>query len=85
MTTQKKGFIKISNELYVNHWNEIYVIMKDFRPINIDYRHWENDTWYIYGVSEMFDELKEGEVLPQYLVIFEQNNGKRNYRFEKVN
>ena len=80
-----KGLIKISNELYVNDWQRLSVFMKDFRPIHIEFRHWENDIWYIYGVSEMFDELKEGEAVPEYDVIFtEYENRDGTYKFERV-
>ncbi len=80
-----KGFIKISNEIYVGGWDRLHVLMKDFRPINIEFRYWENDTWYIYGVSEMFDELEEAESVPQYEVIFTEHENKTiTYKFKRV-
>jgi|GEM_PF-3113581 len=80
-----KGLVKISNQLYVNDWARLYVFMKDFRPTHIEFRYWENDTWYIYGVSEMFDELKEGDAVPKYDVIFTQHVNKDiNYEFKRV-
>lgn len=80
-----KGLVKISNELYVNDWKRLYIFMKDFRPTHIEFRHWENDTWYMYGVSEMFDKLKEGDAVPQYDVIFAQYENKDiTYKFKRV-
>jgi len=80
-----KGLVKISNELYVNDWDRIYFFMKDFRPTYIEFRHWENDIWYIYGISKMFDELKEGDAIPQYDIIFTQHeNNDITYKFERV-
>lgn len=80
-----KGLVKISNELYVNDWETIYIFMKDFRPTHIEFRHWENDTWYMYGISKMFDELKEGDAVPQYDVIFTQHGNKEiTYKFKRV-
>ena len=80
-----KGFLKISNELYVNDWQQLHIFMKDFRPTHIEFRHWENSIWYMYGVSAMFDELKEGDVVPQYDLIFTQHENKDiTYKFKRV-
>ena len=80
-----KGFVKISNALYVSDWKRLYVFVKDFRPTHIEFRHWENDTWYIYGVSEKFDALQEGEAVPQYDVIFTDGcDNDLTYKFERV-
>lgn len=80
-----KGLIKISNELYINQWSELYIFMKDFRPTHIEFRHWENNTWYIYGVSEMFDKAKEGNAVPEYFVIFNHYENKDStYKFERI-
>jgi len=80
-----KGLVKISNELYVNDWERLCIFMKDFRPTHIEFRHWENDTWYMYGVSKMFDKLKEGDAVPQYDVIFTQHENKDiTYEFKRV-
>lgn len=71
-----KGYLKISNELYVSQWHEIYVFMKDFRPTHIEFRPWENNTWYLYGVSKMFHELKEGDKVPQYHLFLQRHENK---------
>jgi len=81
----RKGYIKISNHIYVKEWPSIWVFFKDFRPLHIEFRHWENNTWHIYGVSEMFEEIKEGEAIPEYLVIFTNNKNKElSYEFQKI-
>ena len=80
-----KGLVKISNECYVNDWAKLHIFMKDFRPTHIEFRHWENNTWYMYGVSEMFEELKEGDAVPNYNVIFTQHENKTiTYKFKRV-
>jgi len=80
-----KGIVKISNECYVNDWAKLYIFMKDFRPTHIEFRHWENNTWYMYGVSKMFEELKEVDAVPNYNVIFTQHENKTiTYKFERV-
>lgn len=79
-----KGYFKISDAAYKNDWDIVHILMKDFRPIHIEFRHWENDTWYIYGLSSLFKKLKEGESVPQYE--FELNrdkDGKIIYKFKK--
>ena len=88
----KSGFIKISNGVYENMWSDIYILFKDFRPTHIEFRPWENDIWYLYGVSDLFDEVKEGESVPQYDVIFTDHKTKNHdkscnyftYEFKRV-
>lgn len=74
----KRGFIKMTKDIYENMWSELYIFFKDFRPTHIEFRHWENDIWYLYGVSDLFDEIKEGEVLPQYDVIFTRHKTEKS-------
>jgi hypothetical protein len=76
-----KGLIKISNELYVSEWD---IIMKYIRPTHIEFRHWENDVWYIYGVSDKFEPVKEGEAVPEYNVIISISGKKTSFKFEKL-
>lgn len=84
MKNNRKGFIKISNQLIEKDWNLIYIFFKDFRPTHIEFRHWENDTWYFYGVSDLFKELKEAEAVPQYSVTFTTDkNSVVTYKFEE--
>lgn len=81
----KKGFIKATDELLKRDWGNLYIFMKDFRPTHIEFRHWENDVWYFYGVSELFDEIKEGEDIPQYDVLFTMQEDKSlTYEFKRV-
>ena len=80
----KKGFIKISDALYKEAWSDIYIFFKDFRPTHIEFRHWENDMWYLYGVSELFTELKEGDAVPQYDVEFTKHqDGSLTFVFKR--
>lgn len=66
-------------------WGSIYILFKDFRPNHIEFRHWENNKWYFYGESDLFDEVKEGEVVPQYDVLFTECEDKSyTYKFLKV-
>ena len=80
-----KGFIKISNNAYTECWSELCIFMKDFRPTHTEFRHWENDMWYMYGVSEKFTPLKEGDPIPQYDVSFTRHeDGTLTYEFERI-
>lgn len=74
----KKGFIKMTKDIYENMYNSCHIFFKDFRPTHIEFRHWENDIWYLYGVSELFDVLNEGEALPQYDVIFTRHKKEKS-------
>lgn len=77
---KRKGLIKISNELYQTDWSTVSKLFLFFRPSHIEFRHWENDTWYSYGTSAHFDELKEGESVPEYLAIFENKDQEIHFR-----
>lgn len=80
-----KGIIKINHEIYLNDWDVICIIFKNFRPTHIVFRHWENDMWYFYGESEMFEALKEGEKIPEYDVQFNIVEGQETtYGFERI-
>lgn len=80
----KRGFIKCSDKLIKDEWQHLYIFFKDFRPTHIEFRHWENDVWYFWGVSELFEELKEGDAVPQYDVLFtKHDDGSLTYKFER--
>jgi len=65
----KKGFIRISKQLYDESYDLISPLFLLFKPMHIEFRHWENDIWYFWGTSEKFDELKEGDAVPGYEVL----------------
>ena len=82
----KKGFIRFTDFVYKKEYEIISQIFKDFRPTHIEFRHWENDVWYIYGESDFFDDVIEGEVIPQYEVIFKTIlEGGYSHEFRKFN
>lgn len=80
----RKGYIKISDGLIESHWKEFHVIFKDFRPTHIEFKHWENNIWYFWGVSDLFEEVKETEEIPQYDIILTKTKKALTYKFEKV-
>ena len=85
MNKNRRGLIKISNEFIEKDWDLIYIFFKDFRPTHIEFRHWKNNTWYYYGVSKLFKELKEAEAIPEYDVIFKRDkNNKLTYKITKL-
>lgn len=81
---KNKGYFKATDELITTNWKEIYIIFKDFRPTHIEFRFWEGNLWYLWGVSELFDEVKECEAIPQYDIIFTKDKNRLTYKFEKV-
>lgn len=81
----KTGFIKITDILYQQNWEEISIIFREFRPSHIEFRHWENDIWYFWGTCNKFDELKEAEQTPEYTVVLTRiDGGDIEYKFERV-
>lgn len=81
----RKGLIKITNQLYEGEYHLVNAIFKRFRPVHIEFRYLENDMWYIFGLSDEFDILKEGEVVPTYDVIFTRDEfNNYTYEFKKA-
>lgn len=76
-----KGIIKITDILYKENYDEISGIFKYFKPTHIDFRHWENDIWYFYGISDFFEKTKKGDDIPFYTV--EINTENKTYKFIK--
>ena len=79
------GFIIITDEVYKQMWSTIYIFMRDFRPTHIEFRPLENNVWYMYGESDSFDPIKEGEAVPQYDVVFSVHPmSVLTYEFKRV-
>jgi len=80
----RKGFFKISDEMYTKDWDIISLIFKDFRPIHLEFNRHTN-IWVIAGVSDKFDKVREDEPTPQYDIIFTRHpNNEYTYFFERV-
>lgn len=81
----RKGLIKISDPVYNGLWSDIWIIFKDFRPLHIEFRHWENDTWYLIGECTMFENIEDGDSIPEYTATFtRKEDGLHTYNFTKV-
>lgn len=81
----RKGYIKITNTLYLNEWDIISRIFKKFRISHVEFRPWENDVWYFYGDCSEFDFISEGQPVPQYDVIFTTGmDNNTDYKFIKA-
>jgi len=83
----KKGLIKITDTLYKNDWSIISAIFKDFRPTHIEFRYWENDIWYFWGTSDLFDDItdfNECQSIPIYDVIFTKIGDSFIYEFKRA-
>ena len=71
--SNKKGIIKISNDVYMGDLDVISKIFAFFRVLHIEFRYWENDTWYLYGESEKFEVIEEGAQIPFYDITFKKS------------
>lgn len=82
----RKGYIQISDEIYSKQYDLVFGIFEHFRPTHIEHRHWENVGWFLFGISDKFDSLNEGDLTPRYdVTITKLNNGKCSYSFNRVN
>lgn len=81
---RKKGFIIIADDFYRHEWEYISRIFHYFRPYRIQFIESEN-AWYFYGESNLFDEVQECDAMPQYDIIFTNNeDGFSTWKFERV-
>jgi len=80
-----KGVIRISKQLYNENYDIVCLIFKDFKPLHIENEHWNIGDYVIYGESYLFDVVKEGEVIPNYTVIFQKiEDDSYIYNFVKL-
>ena len=73
MLSNKRGVIKVSNDLYTKDWSSIYPIFKDFKPIRITFNYFSDGCWNIYGISDKFDALDDGVMSPYYTFTISKN------------
>lgn len=84
----KKGVIKVSKEIYEDSWHILHLIFKDFKPNYIEFRPWgplENNVWYFYGTSDLFEKVEEGSDINFYQVVFTEVKGVWTYELKKDN
>ncbi len=83
----KKGFIRITDQLYKQNWTDIAPIFKYFKPYRIDVHYINTDgNWHFYGTSEYFDIVPEGAIIPEYEVTVTWATGyEKTYAFKKIN
>jgi hypothetical protein len=60
----KKGYIIVSDVIMWD-FDVMKALYSIFYPFHIEYEHWMN-RFKIYGCSEFFDEVQEGEAPRQY-------------------
>lgn len=80
----KLGQIKISDTLIKDYTLDLLPIMGRFVPIHIEIRPHLRD--YVYtGISEQFEDIKEGDSIPTYDAIMTQHEDKTiSVKFEKI-
>lgn len=66
--SKRLGVVKIAREL-LSHEPAIREVFKVFYPLKVS---WEDRVIIYEGHSELFRELKEGELTPQYEIHFEK-------------
>lgn len=80
-----KGIIRITHQLYHNNYDVISAIFRDFKPLHIECEYWNIGDFKFYGESDSFDEIKEGDVIPEYLIeITTHDDGIYSYKFIKL-
>ena len=62
----KRGIISVSNDIYTNRYDLAKIIFNYMKPIRIDFEYWNGNVWRFVGESDLFDEIKEGESIPNY-------------------
>jgi hypothetical protein len=80
---KKKGIIIISRNFLKEPSVLMYSIFSRFIPLYIQDNPFNNTVQY-WGISESFDECKEGEPTPEYEAIFQFTDGIEQFlKFER--
>ena len=82
----KKGYIQINDYIYKSQWeNVLFPIFKEFKPFNIIKPNGVSDYWIFEGECDLFDEINDGEKLPQYEVRISIKGNETSHSFIKLN
>jgi len=81
----KIGKITIDRYLYDNDLETLREFYKSIEIVPLRVEHlYHTDAFEIIGDSPMFDETKEGDIAPEYIVIVTYNeDGPNDYRLER--
>lgn len=72
LMNKNKGKIRISTQIVEECPDMMFCMLSVFIPVLIE--HQFNDIYYTYyGYCEHFDEIKEGEEIPEYDITFKDN------------
>ncbi len=80
----KKGLIRITRTFYtLENIGLLSIIFSRFIPFEIE-RKWHEESFLLYGESAEFEEVKEGEKIPQYDCLFTRHeDGSHTLEFVK--
>jgi hypothetical protein len=84
---KRKGIIKISNSLINSDPILLLEVLKDFLAVKAENDFIKEEITY-YGYSKYFDIVKDGEEIPEYIIIvtkeYTDEYESMNVRIEKV-
>ena len=61
---RKLGVIRTTDEILRNHNAFVLLALTKFIPVHVEFK----GDWYYTGICNDFDEVKEGESIPNYEV-----------------
>lgn len=74
----RRGFIKFTRDLLIDNPPELQImreVFSNFFPFATESEHlfYYNSSIKVYGYSPYFDELNEGDLIPEYQIEFKRN------------
>jgi len=81
--SMRRGFFKINRDLLEGVDLTLFMQHLCFFPTRVEFMYFSNE-FEIRGISINFDEVYEGSEVPEYMIIYTQNNDMDFYKFAKI-
>lgn len=83
--SRKLGYIRLTSEFATHEDMDLNrsLLFQSFHPYHIETCDIPGQFKY-YGISKFFSEVEEGEDIPEYRGLYETNDEKLTFKFERA-
>ena len=78
----RRGMFRISRQLFESEFPTIQRIFARVVPVRCELNY--GDWFEYWGVSELFEPIKEGMMIPEYDLIFTQTKSGTRFKFKRL-
>src|SRR5690349_20653771 len=69
ISRQQVGKLTIHNDMYTGQPHVIALLFAQCLPVKLEFEYF-NQCWNIVALSDRFDKVQEGQVMPEYSAVF---------------